>query len=596
MRSWAAKVALVAAMCVLVAAVAIGFESSRGAAGGAPAGAPKISAAAARALLAGSPPPLATLHRQAGELLARGGLTARLRALRGHPVVLNVWASWCPPCREEMPWMAAASARFGGRVAFLGADLEDDGPGARRLLARAAVHYPSYAAARGEIDALAPLHGTPGTLIFDREGELAGEKIGAFGSYDELAAFAAPRRANLVAVSGPRPTAEADRYAHRFGSSPPLSLGVEEELLLVDAELALATCAEAVMEGVPGAAAGRVSTRLQRTDRGQDRRLPRRRGGAGAAARDPREVASAGFRMLGSGLHPAATGRVRLVSNPRYQVVKEDLGEIILSSPPCGLHVHVGIPDPEAAVRIANAFRRYLPVLGALSANSPFRRGADSGHASARTTVVRAYPRFQVPRAFRDYEDFCRVADELIAAAGVDDYTYIWWDVRPHPKLGTVEVRALDVQADAATSVALAALIQAIAARELERPSGAGHAREALEESYFQAASHGLAARILLDDDSPEPAPQVARQVLDAARPYARELGADAALEELERVLREGNGADEQRRVHAAGGMRGLLVDSSPAPADARHGARRGRRRNPDCNAGHPLPAARRVA
>lgn len=364
----------------------------------------------------------------------------------------------------------------------------------------------------------------------------------------------------LGAVPGPRPTAETDRDAHRFGSSPPLSLGVEEELLLVDAELGLATCAEAVLEAVPDAAAGRVSTEIFSEQIEVKTGVCLGAEEALAQLREIREeVAGAGFRLLGSGLHPAATGRVRLVSKPRYQVVKEDLGEIILSTPPCGLHVHVGMPDPEAAVRIANAFRRYLPALTALSANSPFHGGTDSGHASARTTVVRAYPRFQVPRAFRDYEDFCRVADELIAAAGVDDYTYIWWDVRPHPKLGTVEVRALDIQADAATSVALAALIQAIAARELERPSSAGHSREALEESYFQAASHGLAARILLDDDAPEPAPQVVRRVLDAARPYARELGADAALEELERVLREGNGADEQRRVHAAGGMPGLL-------------------------------------
>jgi carboxylate-amine ligase len=362
-------------------------------------------------------------------------------------------------------------------------------------------------------------------------------------------------------LSSSSPATPADPHLHRFGSSPPLSLGIEEELLLVDAEMAPATSAETVMETVPAAAAGRVSTEIFSEQievktgicLGADEAL--------AELREVRgEVAGAGFGMLGAGLHPTATGRATLVFKPRYEVVKEDLGEIILTTPPCGLHVHVGIPDPEAAVRLANAFRSYLPVLTALTANSPFRGGTDSGHASARTTVVRAYPRFQVPRAFRDYEDFCRVADDLVAAAGVADYTYIWWDVRPHPQLGTVEVRAVDVQADAATSVALAALIQAIAARELEQPSDEGHTREALEESYFQAASHGLAARILLDG-APQPAPEVARQVLDRARPYARELGGETALEELERVLREGNGADRQRRAHAEGGMPALLSD-----------------------------------
>lgn len=173
--------------------------------------------------------------------------------------------------------------------------------------------------------------------------------------------------------------------------------------------------------------------------------------------------------------------------------------------------------------------------------------------------MVRSYPRFQVPRRFRDYEDFCRVADQLIATAGVDDYTYIWWDVRPHPKLGTVEVRALDVQIDAAGSSAIAALIQAIAAKECDSPSAPGPYRESLEESYFQAASHGLDAEILLDSERPEPARAVARRLLDSVRPYAEELGGGGALEEVERIFREGNGAEEQRRVHRGAGMEGLL-------------------------------------
>lgn len=269
-------------------------------------------------------------------------------------------------------------------------------------------------------------------------------------------------------------------------------------------------------------------------------------------------VAAEGFHMLGAGLHPASTSEPTLVSNPRYKVVREDFGNL-LRTPPCGLHVHVGIPEPDTAVRLANAFRIYLPALQALSANSPFQEGADSGHASARTSIVRSYPRFQVPREFRDYEDFCQVADQLIAAAGVDDYTYIWWDVRPHPRLGTVEVRAVDVQMDAAGSSAIAALVQAIAARELADPSDVDLSREALEESYFQAASYGLDAEVLLDSAAPEPAREACRRMLDSVRPYARELGGEAALEEIERILREGNGADEQRRVHREAGMEGLL-------------------------------------
>jgi glutamate---cysteine ligase / carboxylate-amine ligase len=351
----------------------------------------------------------------------------------------------------------------------------------------------------------------------------------------------------------------SDRYAHRFGDSSPLSLGVEEELLLVDRDYALETSAEEVLERVPRQLSARVTCEIFSEQielktgicHGPDDALAELR-----AAR--RAVLDSGFHLLGSGLHPTASAGAQLIDKPRYEVVREDLADL-LRTPPCGLHVHVGIADPEAAVRISNAFRLYLPALQALSANSPFREGVDSGHASARTQVVRSYPRFQVPRQFRDYEDFCRVADQLIAAAGVNDYTYIWWDVRPHPKLGTVEVRAVDVQMDAAGSAAIAALIQAIAAKELDRPTAPGLSREALEESYFQAASHGLEAEILLDEETPAPARKVIERMLGSVRPYARDLGGEAALERIERILREGNGADEQRRVHAEHGMDALL-------------------------------------
>jgi glutamate---cysteine ligase / carboxylate-amine ligase len=355
--------------------------------------------------------------------------------------------------------------------------------------------------------------------------------------------------------------AEGERYTHNFGSSPPLSLGVEEELLLVDENRDLEPASEAVLDAIPVPLVGRVSSEVFSEQielkttvcHDADQVLTELRE-ARAAVRE------AGFELMGSGLHPSADeGEPTLVAKQRYEKVRADLGEVLLRTPPCGLHVHIGIHDPDLAVRIANAFRLYLPALQALSANSPFREGVDTGHASARTSVVRSYPRFQVPRRFRDYEDFCRVADQLMAAAGVDDYTYIWWDVRPHPKLGTIEVRAFDVQTSAMTSTAIAALIQAIAAKELEEPSAPGLYRESLEESYFQAASHGLNADILLDDDTPEPAPKVIRRMLASVRPYARDLGADNALEEIERILREGNGADEQRHVHAETSMHGLL-------------------------------------
>jgi carboxylate-amine ligase len=352
----------------------------------------------------------------------------------------------------------------------------------------------------------------------------------------------------------------SERYEHRFGQSAPLSIGVEEELLLVDEHQRLTAASERVLATVSGEVAGRISSEIFAAQIELKTGVCLRAEDALAELREGRQAILAdGFGLLGCGLHPADhSAHAKLVDKPRYDVVRKDFGDL-LRTPPCGLHVHVGIPDPETAVRLANAFRLYLPVLQALSANSPFREGKDSGHASARTQVVRSYPRFLVPRQFRDYEDFCQVADQLIAAAGVDDYTYIWWDVRPHPRLGTVEVRAIDVQTDAAGSAAFAALIQAIAAKELEQPTAPGLYREALEESYFQAASHGLEAEIILDSEQPEPAREVGQRMLDTVRPFARELGSEAALEEIERILREGNGADAQRRIHAEAGFNGLL-------------------------------------
>ncbi|HWA52873.1 MAG TPA: YbdK family carboxylate-amine ligase [Solirubrobacterales bacterium] len=347
-----------------------------------------------------------------------------------------------------------------------------------------------------------------------------------------------------------------------FGSSSPLSLGVEEELLLIDGAGELVPAAEEVLASVAGTdLAARVSAEIFTEQIELKTGVCREAGEVAEQLRELRRgVGELGFELLACGLHPCAVGgEAVLVDKPRYEIVRKDLGSL-LKTPPCGLHVHVGMPDPETAIAVANAFRLYLPVLQALSANSPFEEGLDSGHASARTQVVRSYPRFQVPRRFRDYAEFLEVADQLTAAAGVDDYTYIWWDVRPHPRLGTVEVRALDVPTEPATSAAIAALIQAIAAREVDQPSASTLHREALEESYFQAARHGLEAEVLFASDRLEPVREAAARVLEAVAPYARQLGGAEPLAELERVLREGNGADEQRRLAREAGLDGLLA------------------------------------
>jgi carboxylate-amine ligase len=354
---------------------------------------------------------------------------------------------------------------------------------------------------------------------------------------------------------------DAARHEHKFGSSTPLTIGVEEEVLLVDEDCGLVAEGEKVMEEIDPDHRGAVSTEIFATQ------IELKTGiclDAEQAAKElavvRRAIAATGAHLMGSGLYPGDSGEPSLVEKARYVPVKEDLVSL-LATPPCGLHVHVGVPDPETAVAVANAMRHHLPVLEALTANSPFRDGEDSGMASARASVVRSYPRFELPRAFRDYEDFLRVADQLIAAAGVDDYTYIWWDVRPHPNLGTVEVRGMDIQPRPEENAAIAALIQALAAKEIDRPGAPGLTREAIEESYYQAGRYGLEARLMVDDHTAAPAIEVARGTLEEARPYAADLGGENALEEIDRILADGNGADRQRRIHAERGMEALLGD-----------------------------------
>ena len=353
----------------------------------------------------------------------------------------------------------------------------------------------------------------------------------------------------------------AARREHKFGSSPPLTIGVEEELLLVDEDCGLVAGAERVLERIDPECRGAVSTEIFATQ------IELKTGVCLDATQAAEElttvrhaVAATEARLMGSGLYPGDAGEAALVEKSRYAPVKRDLVSI-LDTPPCGLHVHVGVPDPETAIAVANAMRHHLPLLAALTANSPFRDCEDTGLASCRASVVRRYPRFELPRAFRDYEDFLRVADQLIAAAGVDDYTYIWWDVRPHPNLGTVEVRGMDVSPRPEQNAAVAALIQALAAKEIDRPGAPGLTREAIEESYYQAVRYGLEARLMIDDQTAAPAAEVARATLEEARPYAEQLGGAGALEEIDRILSEGNGADRQRQMHAEGGIEALLRD-----------------------------------
>jgi glutamate---cysteine ligase / carboxylate-amine ligase len=357
---------------------------------------------------------------------------------------------------------------------------------------------------------------------------------------------------------------------HAFGRGPAFALGMEEELLLVDPDgHALAPVASEllprvvthqgkVLPDVYEACIELVSPVAAHASEG---------GAALAAMRTA--VRAAGGTMIGAGIHPdGALFDAPHVDSERYREIGEQMRGLLRRTPTCALHVHVGMPDPRTAISAFNRMRAHLPLLQGLAAHSPFWHGRDSGFATARAQVFRGYPRADVPRAFRDWEDYDTAMRQIVAAAGVPDYSYLWWDIRPHPRLGTLEIRAMDAQARSDSVVGLAALVHALVLECTHGPQGDPPPREVLVEGSFRAGRDGLDA-IVWSRGALRPLRDVAKATLAIARPYARDLGAEDALEGVERILRDGNGADRMRAAHARAGMAGMLdhlVEETAAP------------------------------
>jgi carboxylate-amine ligase len=343
---------------------------------------------------------------------------------------------------------------------------------------------------------------------------------------------------------------------HVFGSTTPYGLGVEEELMLV----------EPVRPYAPDNRASRLVARVGSEHVKPDvyealveLATPVCDDALEAAAQLERfrdALRLAGATLAGAGLHPtAAFGELVHVREPRYDKVHESMRGLLERTPTGALHVHVGMPDADTAIAVCNRLRSHLPLLQALAANSPYWHGRDSGFATARAQLFRGFPRAVIPRAFAGWDDYVSsVRSWVDAADDAPDYTYLWWDIRPHPAIGTVEVRAMDAQSRLATVCSLAALVHALAAACADG-HGTVEPTEALTESSFRAGRDGLRATIWWNG-ALRPVPEVASEALALARAYAREPD---ALDEIERVLREGNGADRMRSAHAAGGMVAVL-------------------------------------
>jgi carboxylate-amine ligase len=351
-----------------------------------------------------------------------------------------------------------------------------------------------------------------------------------------------------------------------YGKREPFTLGVEEELQLVSSETFDLTSRYAEVFGEAARHDDRIKEELLQSTVEVATQPCATVGEAIAEAGELRrrahdEAEPRGVRILSSGTHPFARYEHQDVTEKtRYVELMDALQWAAERQLIFGLHVHVGLESAPQAIEVANALRTWLPELLALSANSPFWHGRDSGLSSTRSKVFDAMPRSGLPPAFASFEEFELLVDRGVRTGSFDDYTFIWWDLRPHPRLGTIEVRICDAQTRLENVAALVALVQSLAATLAERFDRQGALETQpvtlIAENKWRAVRHGLEAELVdLERDEQRPAREALRALAELAAPAAARLGCAEELGLLDQVLARGDGAGEQRAAaDAAGG------------------------------------------
>src|SRR5918992_862200 len=350
-----------------------------------------------------------------------------------------------------------------------------------------------------------------------------------------------------------------------FGATTSYTVGVEEEFQLVDpGSRALSPAVDAVLEA--GNGTDLITSELSRscvemlspvfeTVEDLARELPGLRQKVRGLAREG-EV-----ELVAAGTHPFSEPTEQpLTEGDHNRRIEEEMGWVARTQAIYGLHVHVAVPDGDTAIQAVNTLARYVPLLVALSANSPFWRGSDTGLASTRIKIFEMFPRSGLPPTFRNWEDFQDHIGALVASGSIPDYSWCWWDVRPHQKFGTVELRAPDVQTDASYTVALAALVQCLVAR-------AGMEERPPEDVVYNAENKWRAVRYGMDADFYDfvagrviPARSMARGLVEELRPVARDLGCEEELGGLLEIVELGTGAELQRAAHKrSGSLEGMM-------------------------------------
>jgi len=354
---------------------------------------------------------------------------------------------------------------------------------------------------------------------------------------------------------------DLDRGYARFEQATDFTVGLEEEFAILDpTHLGLTQRFEELRDGAQSdafltdAIAGElISSEIEiRSGRGEN--LAAAQLAQAEARRRLFALAAAHNVLLGAtGTHPWADYREqRIIDTEHYRRVEDGLKYVAWRNNTFSVHAHVGIRGADRAVRICDRLRPVLPLLLAISANSPFLEGRDAGLHSMRSQIfTKSFPRCGVPDAFGSWRSFAEYIDFLVRTRSIIEYTQVWWSIRPHLEFGTVEVRICDTQGTAAEADALASLIVACvaqAARDLDE----GHRHvdlppRLIEENMWRAIRYGLDGELLeLETGEAYPARAAIDRLLEWTAPMRRELG-------LRVELPEANGAQRQRALLAQG-------------------------------------------
>jgi glutamate---cysteine ligase / carboxylate-amine ligase len=348
-------------------------------------------------------------------------------------------------------------------------------------------------------------------------------------------------------------------------------VGVEEEVMLLDpATWTLAQRADRVLVLLGDDLAGHCSAETHEAALELHTSPHATVGGAIAElsrlrARLTRAARALGLATAAAGMHPGKMAEDPQVPPAgRYQFVHRTMRGIARREPTFALHVHVGVADAESAIRLVNRLRAHLPLLLALSASSPLWQGRATGLASNRTILFQAFPRTGLPRCFHGYADWVQTVDMFVRSGAIPEPTFLWWDIRPQPRFGTVEVRIMDAQPRLEATGALCALVLALSRLELEEgfaPPELVHAQEALAENRFLAARDGVAAE-LIDPVRARRLPVAYSfdDVLAAAAPHAAALGAASEFAVLPALMSAPEAA-RQEALAARAGVPGLVSD-----------------------------------